>query len=172
MTGLVGGVLCLAGHLPSPVRQSLPHAVALACMAAMIPGAGDRGLWVAGAVALVGATLWELRAGCVFRRAAEAVNLAAMALLTAVTAVVGQSHHGGAGVAGLTSADFAPAELALGPVLLSVACWSVARAGVVLVRQAWPPRITALPPGRRARLLGEAGGALMVTAMAVMLGLP
>ncbi|MBQ0851076.1 hypothetical protein J8N05_23200 [Streptomyces sp. BH-SS-21] len=189
VTGLVGGVLCLAGHLPSPVRQWLPHAVALACMAAMTPGAGGRGLLAAGAAALVGAALWELRAGCAFRRAAESVNLAAMALLTAAAAVVGQSHHGGAGATGLASADFtptdftsaelAPAELALGPVLFSVACWSVARAGVVLVRQAWPPRTTALrpgrrvlPPGRRALLLGEAGAALMVTAMAVMLGLP
>ncbi|MFD6285604.1 hypothetical protein [Streptomyces sp. NPDC060205] len=127
---------------------------------------------MAGAGALVGAALWAMRAGCAFRRAAESVNLAAMALLTAGAAVVGQSHHGEGGAAGLASADFTPAELAAAPVLFSVACWSVARAGVVLVRQAWPPRTTALRPGRRALLLGEAGGALMVTTMAVMLGLP
>jgi hypothetical protein len=57
-------------------------------------------------------------------------------------------------------------------VLFSVACWSVARAGMVLVRQAWPPRVVAPPPRRRELLLGEVGGVLMVTTMAVMLGLP
>ncbi|WP_328491777.1 hypothetical protein OHS59_02815 [Streptomyces sp. NBC_00414] len=179
VTGLVGGVLCLAGHLPSPVRQWLPHGIALARMAAMTPGAAGPGLLVAGAAALVGACLWEMRAGCAFRRAAESVNLAAMALLTAAAAVVGQSHHGGAGSAdGLVptvpamSADLAPSGLALWTVLFSVAVWSVSRAGVVLVRLAWPPRIATVSPGRRALLLGEAGGALMVTATAVMLGPP
>ncbi|MFI6275215.1 hypothetical protein [Streptomyces sp. NPDC050988] len=74
---------------------------------------------------------------------------------------------GGDGSIGLTSA-----ELALWQVSFRVACWSVARAGVALVRQAWPPRTAAHPPGRSAFLLGEVGGGLMVTAMAVMLGLP
>ncbi|BCL25389.1 hypothetical protein [Streptomyces aurantiacus] len=170
VTGLVGGVLCLVGHLPSPARQWLPHALATAAMSAMAPGVGDRGLLVAGAAVIGGACLWEMRAGCAFRRAAESVNLAVMALLTAAAAVVGQSHHGGEGEEGLTG--LASAGVALWPVLLSLACWGVARAGVVLVRQAWPPRIAARSPGRRALLLGEAGGGLMVTAMAVMLGLP
>ncbi|MFS8198421.1 hypothetical protein ACLVWQ_06995 [Streptomyces sp. CWNU-52B] len=167
VAGLVGGVLCLAGHRASPVRHWLPHAVALAVMPVMAPGAGGRVLPVAGAAVLVGACLWEMRAGCAFRRAAESVNLATMALLTAATAVAGRSHHTGEGAGGLT-----PAELAPWTVLFCVACWTVARAGVVLVRKAWPPRITAVPPHRRAVLLGETGGALMVTAMAVMLGLP
>ncbi|MEU9954601.1 hypothetical protein [Streptomyces sp. NPDC050982] len=90
-----------------------------------------------------------------------------MALLTAAAAVVEQGHHGEE-----RSVDIASAELALWQVLFCVACWSVARAGVALVRQAWPPRIAAHPPGRRALLLGEVGGGLMVTTMAVMLGLP
>lgn len=167
VTGLVGGVLCLAGHLPSPVRRWLPQAVAPAAMLAMAPGAGGRGPLAAGAAALVVACLWQMRAGCACRRSVESVNLAAMALLTAAAAVVEQNHHGGEGSVGLASA-----ELALWQVLFSVACWSVARAGVVLVRQAWPPRIAPHPPDRRVLLMGEAGGGLMVTAMALMLGLP
>ncbi|WUR84883.1 hypothetical protein OG967_42035 [Streptomyces phaeochromogenes] len=166
VTGLVGGVLCLASHLPSPARQWLPQAVAPAVMLAMAPGAGGRAPLVAGTAALVVACLWQLRAGCACRRTVESVNLAAMALLTAAAAVVEQSHHGGDGSVGLASA-----ELALWQVLFCVACWSVARTGVALVRQAWPPRIAAHPPGRRALLLGEVGGGLMVIAMAVMLGL-
>ncbi|MEV2227280.1 hypothetical protein AB0H69_01680 [Streptomyces phaeochromogenes] len=166
VTGLVGGVLCLTSHLPSPVRQWLPQAVAPAAMLAMAPGAGGRAPLVAGTAALVVACLWQIRAGCACRRSVESVNLAAMALLTAAAAVVEQSHHGEDGSVGLASA-----QLALWRVLFSVACWSVARAGVALVRQAWPPRIAAHSPGRRALLLGEVGGGLMVTAMAVMLGL-
>jgi hypothetical protein len=166
VTGLVGGVLCLISHLPSPVRQWLPHAVASAATPAMAPGVGGRGPLMAGTAALVGAWLWQMRAGCAFRRPAESVNLAAMALLTAAAAVVEQSHHGGDVSAGRASAELAP-----WPVLFSVACWSVARAGMVLVRQAWPPRVVAPPPRRRELLLGEAGGVLMVTTMAVMLGL-
>ncbi|MFJ2263526.1 hypothetical protein ACIOKD_35395 [Streptomyces sp. NPDC087844] len=172
VAGLVGGVLCLAGHLPSPARQWLPHAVALACMAAMTPAVGGQKLLVAGAAALVGASLWEMRAGCAFRRAAESVNLAAMGLLAAAAAVVGRSHHGEEGLSGLIPTQTGSVGLAPWPVLFSVACWGVARAGVMLVRQAWPPRIAALSPGRRALLLGEVGGVLMITAMAVMLGLP
>ncbi|MFD7714097.1 hypothetical protein [Streptomyces sp. NPDC059786] len=175
MTGLVGGALCLIGHLPCRVRQWAPHAVALAAMLPMAPGSGGRVPLVAGTVALVVAFLWQLRAGCPSRGSAESVDTAAMALLAAAMVVVEGSHHAG-GVTGDATAGLAdgvaPAGFATWPVLFAVACWGVARAAAVLVRQAWPPRLVARPPARRALLLGEAGGALMVTAMAVMLGLP
>ncbi|MGP2441046.1 hypothetical protein [Streptomyces sp. JW3] len=167
--GTAGGVLCLGGRLRSPARQWLPRLAALVAMVPMAPGvAGGRGPLVAATVLLGVALLWQLRAERRVREPAESVNLAAMAALTAAAAVVTRSHHGGGG-AGAGAAGFA-----LWPVLFAVACWAVARAAAALVRQAWPPRRLPLahPPARRARLLGAAGGALMVTAMAVMLGLP
>ncbi|MEV7425757.1 hypothetical protein [Streptomyces sp. NPDC091212] len=173
LTGLAGGVLCLAGHLASPVRQWMPHAVALVAMLAMAPGAGDRSTLLAGAAVLGVACLWQMRAGCRYRRPAESVNLAAMAVLTAGAAGaagaagVERSHHGAYVPEGVASAALTP-----WPVLFLVACWVVARAGAVLVRQAWPSGLPARHPGKRALLLGETGSALMVTTMAVMIGLP
>lgn len=140
VTGLAGGVLCLTGHLASPVRQWLPHAVALVAMLAMAPGAGDRSTLLAGAAALGVACLWQICEGCRFRRPAESVNLAAMAVLTvgaagtAGAAGVERSHHSADVPAGVVSAALTP-----WPVLFLVACWVVARAGALLVRQAWPP---------------------------------
>jgi hypothetical protein len=168
--GTAGGMLCVGGRLPSPARQWLPRLAALVAMVPMAPGvAGGRGPLVAATVLLGVALLWQLRAERRVRDPAESVNLTAMAALTAAAAVVTRSHHGGGGAAGAGLAGFA-----LWPVLFAVACWAVARAAAALVRQAWPPRGLPLahPPARRARWLGETGGALMVTAMAVMLGLP
>ncbi|MEW1720284.1 hypothetical protein [Streptomyces sp. NPDC093109] len=169
VTGLAGGVLCLAGHAASPVRQWVPHAVALVAMLAMAPGVGSRRALLAGAGALGVALLWQTRAGCGFRGPAESVNLAAMAVLTAVAAGMEGSHHGTDGPEGA-----APAALTPWAVLFLVVCWGVARAGAMLVRQAWPPRFPERGPrpGRRALLLGETGSVLMVTTMAAMTGLP
>ncbi|WP_162793609.1 hypothetical protein [Streptomyces paludis] len=176
VTGLVGGVLCLAGHPAASVRQWMPHAVALAAMLAMAPGAGSRRGLLVGAGALGLAWLWQMRAGCRCRGPAEAVDLAAMAVLTAVAAGAAglESGHHGDHAAAVADGPAGVASAALTPwtALFLVACWVVARAGAVLVRLAWPSGSPEHRPERRALLLGETGGVLMVTTMAAMIGLP
>ncbi|MFJ3669690.1 hypothetical protein ACIPSE_24860 [Streptomyces sp. NPDC090106] len=165
--GLAGAVLCLAGHLSSPVRWWLPHAVALAVMLVMVPGVAGRDVLSAGAVALGAGCVWQWRMGCSYRRCAESVNLAAMAVLTAVAVGAEGAHH-------VDPASVAVAEDAVTPwaVLVLVGCWGLARAGAVLVSRAWPVRPTGPRPARRVLLAGESGGALMIGAMAIMLAWP
>ncbi|MFG2171905.1 hypothetical protein ACGFMO_11040 [Streptomyces niveus] len=169
--GSAGGILCLAGHLPTPARHWGPHALALAAMLPMGSWAG--GWWspAAGAAALAVACLWSACSGRSFRRSAEVVDLVAMALLAAM-AVLSPGRHGAA-------RHDAPEQLmtAPWPALLLAGCWALARAGVVLVSRAWPAPgassgvrsgTSSTHPGGRAVLLRESGAALMVAAMAGM----
>ncbi|MFD3487412.1 hypothetical protein [Streptomyces sp. NPDC058665] len=172
VAGSVGGVLCLAGHLPSPARQWGPHALALAAMLPMGPWVWGRWSLTAGVAALAVACLWTACVGCSFRRSAEVVNLTAMALLAAMASLP-PGRHGAAG-------HDAPERAMTAPwlALLLAGCWALARAGVVLVSQAWPAPgvpsgvrsgVPSAHPGSRAVLLRESGAVLMVTAMAGMI---
>lgn len=128
VAGLMAGAVCLAGHLPGPVRGWGPHAVVTAVMAVMaVPGARSGEVLLIGAAAAAVACAWRVCAGCPGRgRAAETADLAAMALLTAATAPMGTAmeHHGagaGAGTGGLA--------------LLVAGCWAVTRAGGIMFAQ-------------------------------------
>lgn len=123
--GLAAGAVCLADHLPGPVRGWGPHAVVTLVMALMVVPAGRTGeVLLIGAGAAAVACAWRVCAGCPGRgRAAETADLAAMALLTAAAAPVGTAmeHHGGgvgAGTGGLA--------------LLVAGCWAVTRAGGIM----------------------------------------
>ncbi|WP_405905138.1 hypothetical protein OG742_03040 [Streptomyces sp. NBC_00828] len=148
VTGLAGAVLCLAGHLPGPVRRWGPHAVAAAAMTAAAPGAGSRELLLASA-ATAAACAWNAVAGCARRSA----DLAVMTVLTAA---------------------MVPAHLhASGPWLpvFFLACWAVVRSGTALFRRVWlnsPARQG--HSSTRTVLLGETGGLLMIAGMAGMFG--
>lgn len=148
VTGLAGAALCLAGHLPGPVRRWGPHAVALAAMTATAPGADVRELLLACA-ATASACAWSARGGC----AARSVDLAVMAVLTAAMV----PSHG----------PHAHADGSWPLPLFFLACWAVARAGAMLFTRIW--RDAPAPPGRTP-LLGETGGLLMIAGMAGMLG--
>ncbi|WP_208921513.1 hypothetical protein [Streptomyces capitiformicae] len=128
VAGLVAAAVCLAGHLPGPVRGWGPHAVVTLVMAIMVVPAGRSGeVLLIGAVAAAMACVWRACAGCPGRgRAAETADLAAMALLTATTSLMGTAmgHHNagaGAGTGGL-----AP---------LVAGCWAVTRAGGIMFAQ-------------------------------------
>ncbi|MEV7866647.1 hypothetical protein AB0P17_11190 [Streptomyces sp. NPDC088124] len=176
LVGSAGGLLCLAGHLPAPARQWGPHAVALAAMLPMGLRAEEAGPLMAGAAAaLAAACLWNARVGRSFRRGAEVVNLAMMALLAAVS-ILPRGQHGTGGHGGS-----APVATEPWLALFFVGCWAVVRAAVVLVSQAWPapgvpsgapsrglPGVAPARPGRRVALLRESGALLMVAAMAGM----
>lgn len=163
MAGAAGGALCLTGRLSAPVRQWLPQLASLAVMPAMAPGVSGRDPLIAATAVLVAALLWQVCERSPYHRPVESVNLAVMAALTAAAAVVERNHHGGGG----------PVGAALWPVLFAVACWAVVRAAGMLVRQAWPSRRSVPhPAAMRVPLLGEAGGALMVTTMTAMLVVP
>ncbi|MFF5361802.1 hypothetical protein ACFY4I_20790 [Streptomyces scabiei] len=157
VAGLAAAVVCLAGHLPGPVRGWGPHALVTAVMALMpAPGGRSGAALPFGVAAVVVACLWRACAGCPGRgRAAETSDLAAMALLTAVAAPAGAAvqHHGaGAGTGGLA--------------LLVAACWAVTRAGGIMFGRLRCAR----PPGGRGRPGGlrEAGAFLMVVTMTAM----
>ncbi|MEW1642424.1 hypothetical protein [Streptomyces sp. NPDC091219] len=171
VAGLAGAVLCLAGHLSSPPRQWLPHAVVTVVMLAMLPGAtGPDGL-SAGAVVLGAVCVWQWRVGCSYRRSAESVNLAAMAMLSAVAVGSENTHHDGSGSVS-ASVSVAEGAATAWAVLVLVGCWGLARIGAVLVSRAWPALPTGPRPARQALLAAESGGALMIGTMAVMLAWP
>lgn len=167
--GLVGAVACLADRLPGPVRGWGPPVVVLAVMALMACGVCGAAL-AAGACAVAGVCLWTVLAGPrPGGRAAAAVDLAAMALLTAGVAAAGGSGHSGTPghPAGMRMAgDAGPYDVRF--FLFLVTCWVLARAAAgltALVRSAAP---AAAGSGGRA-VLREAGSAAMVVAMAAML---
>ncbi|HSX97678.1 MAG TPA: hypothetical protein VLG91_09840 [Streptomyces sp.] len=154
VVGLAAAVVCLAGHVPGPVRGWGPHAVVTAVMALMLVPAGRSGeVLLIGVAAVATACAWRACAGCPGRgRAAETADLAAMALLTAATAPMGTAveHHGGGG----------------GLALLVAGCWAVARAGGIMfahLRSAGPPA----DHGHMGRPQ-DAGAFLMVATMTAM----
>ena len=136
---LTGSGLCLAGHVPGPVRRWGPHAVVLAVTLLMV--AGSPGPYPLLACAAVTTGM------CLFARGPAAADLAVMAVVTAAMARLPQGHHhtGGHGL-------FA----------LAVVLWVLARAGAFMHRALRPGAPCAGP-------LGDAGGALMALGMAAML---
>ncbi|GGS23567.1 hypothetical protein GCM10010269_72970 [Streptomyces humidus] len=156
--GLAGALLCLAGHLPGPVRHWGPASLALGGMALM---AADESL--PGACAVLAACLWcLLRAGIDGDGWNEAIDTAAMALLMALmttgAAAVGGAHaHTAAGAAA-------------GPAVLTLVVWVTARAGGFMFGQlSGVPRGTACaPPARRARVCRESGAVVMIVSMAAV----
>ncbi|MGW0579383.1 hypothetical protein ACWD25_26250 [Streptomyces sp. NPDC002920] len=165
LAGTAGAVLCLAGHLPGPVRHWAPHAIALTVMVVMVPLHAGPGVLLAGAAAVAAACLWTAFAGCPARRPAGVVDLAAMAALTAATARAGHADgthmtHG--------SAAWEP-----GLFLFLTGCWAIARAAAHL-----DTRLGLVGPADRAprqqlpyrsMVLRESGGLVMVVSMAAML---
>jgi hypothetical protein len=171
LTGFAGGGLCLAVRLPGPVRCWGAHAVALAVMPLMAVGCAPTAMR-ATAVAVAAACVWTALAGAPGGRAAGAVDLASMALITACASARTQSavpmampmRMGtgmGAGSPGL-GAMFA---------LFLVGCWAVARTGVRLVPLLGGPASVraAGGVGGRVALLGELGSGAMIVSMAAML---
>ncbi|MHA5047837.1 hypothetical protein [Streptomyces sp. SD15] len=151
VTGLAGAALCLAGHLPGPVRHWGPHAVALAAMTATAPGAAS-GQLILAFVATAGACGWNALHGC----AARSADLAVMAVLTAAMAR-GHGHHAPDGGPWLP--------------LFFLSGWAVIRAGTVLITRGWlDPPASPRRPSARTALLGETGGLMMIAGMAGMLG--
>ncbi|NGO48786.1 hypothetical protein [Streptomyces ureilyticus] len=153
--GLAGALLCLAGHLPGPVRRWGPQSLALSSMALM---SGDRGR---SAACVIGAAcLWSVVRACVDRRGwDEVTDLAAMALLM----VLMTSHSGG-------SPTHMAAGMVAGPAALTVVVWVTARAAGIMFgqlsdRSAGPD---AVPCTRRAWAYREPGAALMIISMAAM----
>lgn len=132
VAGLVAATVCLAGHLPGPVRGWGPHAVVTLVMAIMVVPAGrsDEVLLI-GAVVAAMACVWRACAGCPGRgRTAETADLAAMALLTATTSLMGTAmghHNVGAGAGAGTGTG--------GLALLVAGCWAVTRAGGIMFAQ-------------------------------------
>ncbi|MDV9171710.1 hypothetical protein R6V09_16475 [Streptomyces sp. W16] len=140
---LTGSGLCLAGHVPGPVRRWGPHATALAVTLLMVGGPGPYPLLMGAAVT----------AGmCLFTRGPVAADLAVMAVVTAAMARLAQGRHdhhtGGHGL-------FA----------LAVVLWLLARAGAVMQRALRPG---APCVGTRGGI-GGIGGAMMALGMAAML---
>ncbi|MFF3376599.1 hypothetical protein ACFYXF_27050 [Streptomyces sp. NPDC002680] len=164
LAATAGAVLCLVGHVPGPARHWAPHAITLAVMTLMLPPHTAPGILLAGAGALAAACLWAATKGCPARRPADAVDLATMATLTAVTARVGHldgthmPHHG----------TWEPT-----PFLFLTGCWAIARAAAHLhtrLALIGPANRTPRPrPPYRSVLLRESGGLAMVAGMAAML---
>jgi hypothetical protein len=139
---LTGSGLCLAGHVPGPVRRWGPHAVVLAVTLAMVVGSPGPYPLLAGAAVTAGM--------CLFARGPVAADLAVMAVITAAMARLPQGHHDhhtdGHGL-------FA----------LAVVLWVLARASAFMHR-ALRPGVPCAGP------LSGAGGAMMALGMATMLG--
>lgn len=167
VVGSAGAVLCLHGHRSSPVRLWLPHAVVLVVMLGMVPGVAGRGVLSAGAAVFGVVCVWQWCVGCPYRRGAESVNSAAMAVLTALAVGAGDAHHADSG--SVVAPEGAVTSWAA---LVLVGWWGLARMGAVLVSRAWPAGPTGPGPTRRTLFAGESGGALMVGAMAAMLAWP
>ncbi|WP_406131139.1 hypothetical protein [Streptomyces sp. NBC_00989] len=137
---LAGSGLCLAGHVPGPVRRWGPHAVVLAVTLLMVVGSPGPYLLLACAAVTTGM--------CLFARGPVAADLAVMAVVTVAMARLPQGHHHHTDGHGLFA--------------LAVVLWVLARAGAVLHRALRPGAPCADP-------LGDAGGALMALGMAAML---
>ncbi|WNZ07264.1 hypothetical protein [Streptomyces sp. 11x1] len=154
VAGLAAAVVCLAGHLPGPVRGWGPHAAVTVVMAVMVlPGERSGGAALAGTAAVAAAAVWRLCAGCPgLGRAAETADLAAMALLTAAAMPWGTAvpHHG-------AGAGTGAGELAL----LVAGCWAATRTGTVMFSQL---RGGHGPSARRQ----DAAAVLMIAAMTAM----
>ncbi|NUS86991.1 MAG: hypothetical protein HOY75_30855 [Streptomyces sp.] len=154
---LAGAILCLAGHLPGPVRRWGPQVPALGGMALM---AGGRAL--PGACAVGIACLWHAVRACVDRRGwTEVTDTAVMALLMALMT----------GAAGGAHAHMATGHAAAGPTVLALVVWVTARAGgFMFSRLSDAPLGTAgAPAARRARAFRESGATVMIISMAAML---
>ena len=139
---LTGSGLCLAGHVPGPVRRWGPHAVVLAVTLLMVVGGPGPYTLLVGAGVTAGM--------CLFTRGPVAADLAVMAVVTAAMARLpdGQHHHPPNGH---------------GLFALAVVLWLLARAGVVM-HWALRPAVPCTGP------LGGIGGAMMALGMAAMLG--
>jgi hypothetical protein len=158
--GLAGALLCLAGHLPGPVRRWGPQALALSGMALMAGGRAVPGVCAAGA-----ACLWTVVASSPGhgRRWEEAIDLATMTLLMALmTGCPPAASH----------LDMTAGRPTTGPALLTVVVWITARSGGIMLGQVSAHRIEtggALPSVRRARACRESGATVMIVSMAAML---
>ncbi|MGW1024398.1 hypothetical protein ACWD4J_11905 [Streptomyces sp. NPDC002577] len=153
VTGLAAAAFCLAGHLPGPMRGWGPHAAAAGVMLLMVlPSGRSHQVLLAGAAAVAAASVWRVCTGCPGHgRASEAVDLAAMALLTGVSAGTGMSmahHHPDSATSGLG--------------LLVAACWALTRAGGVLFAQL---------RGRVAEARADDAGALVMVAVMTAMAL-
>ncbi|WP_019070120.1 hypothetical protein [Streptomyces hokutonensis] len=139
---LTGSGLCLAGHVPGPVRRWGPHAVVLAVTLLMVVGSPGPYPLLVGAGVTAGM--------CLFTRGPVAADLAVMAVVTAAMSRLpdGQHHHHADGH---------------GLFALAVVLWLLARAGAVMHR-ALRPGVPCAGP------LSGAGGAMMALGMAAMLG--
>jgi hypothetical protein len=183
LTALAGACLCLAVQLPGPVRHWGPQAVALAVMLLMTAGASP-GALTDGATAVAAACVWTAFTGSAHGRAATVVDLAAMALITALAAGQGGSgapvHPASTSTAMPMAAGSAPHGLMA--FLLLTGCWAAARVGVPLTALLGTSSPAARSPGRspvrpglrgtvpRGVLLRELGGGAMVIGMAAMFG--
>ncbi|QMU71346.1 hypothetical protein [Streptacidiphilus sp. P02-A3a] len=156
LTGLAGAALCLAVRLPGPVRCWGPHAIALAVMPLMAVGCAPTAMRAV-AVAVALAAAWTALAGSPGERARGAVDLAAMALITACASAPAAMPRMPMGAAPALGRPLC---------LLLIACWAAARTAVPLA-----PLLTGRPPvPARGRLLGGLGSGAMIISMAAMLG--
>ncbi|MEU6379162.1 hypothetical protein [Streptomyces sp. NPDC046909] len=165
LAGAAGAVLCLAGHLPGPVRHWAPHAIVLAVMALMVPRHPDPDVLLTGAAAIALACLWTAFTGCPARRLAAVADLAVMVVLTAATART--SHASGMHMTHGSTA-WEPWVF-----LFLTGCWAVARAAAHLHARLGLIRPAARTPRHRlpyrSLMLRESGGLVMVVSMAAML---
>lgn len=167
--GLAGAGLCLATRLPGAARCWVPHSVALAVMLVMLLG-GPRAAVLAGAAAVAAACAWTAVAPSTPGRAGAVVDLAAMALLTAASALPAgvrtAGHPMGMPMSGPTS------SAGPGFYLLLIACWALARATVQLGPLfGWSSRSAGTPgrPGLWSALTRESGSLAMIVGMVAML---
>ncbi|WP_427917566.1 hypothetical protein [Streptomyces sp. cg40] len=139
---LTGSGLCLAGHVPGPVRRWGPHAVVLAVTLLMVVESPGPYLLLFGAGVTAGM--------CLFTRGPVTADLTVMAVVTAAMAGLAQGRHD----------HHAEGH---GLFALAVVLWLLARAGAVMHR-ALRPGVPCAGP------LSRAGGAMMALGMAAMLG--
>ncbi|MFD5921740.1 hypothetical protein ACFVYP_33145 [Kitasatospora sp. NPDC058201] len=160
-----GAALCLAGHLPGPVRPWAPHTIALTVLVLMVPLHARPRVLLAGAAAVAAACLWTAFAGCPARRPGGVVELAAMAVLTAAASARACHADGTSRIRCLGAEALPPPDRLLGrrtgcrPPRRTVSVssiWSVDRAA----RRRLPYRSV---------VLSESGGLVMVVGMAATL---
>jgi hypothetical protein len=173
--GVVGGCLCVAAHLPGRLRCWGPHAIALTVMLQPLLTGPTNVSWAGVAAAAVAAVWTAIAAPPDTGRAAPALDLVAMAFITACTTLSG----GGRSTDGpmpstamsstaMPSMPVPPHSLGPGFALLLVACWAAARSSLRLgfLLGGGP----APAPGRSARTrLRDLGSAAMIVSMAAML---
>ncbi|XUL93526.1 hypothetical protein ACQ86D_48670 [Streptomyces galilaeus] len=135
---LTGSGLCLAGHVPGPVRRWGPHAVVLAVTLLMVVGSPGPYSLLVGAGVTAGT--------CLFTRGPVAADLAVMAVVTAAMAQGQHDHH----------AD------GHGLFALAVVLWLLARAGAVMHRALRPGVPCAGPLSRAGGAMMVLGMAAML----------